>query len=109
MFIHTKNIVSSAIRLNLIGPYEGQIILYHAKEEVEKIIMRYEKIIIRYEKIIIRYYDSIENLHMNDSGSKLQLKWDSEDVIHPVSSQSSPLLDILQGSHDSLYSRLFNS
>jgi urease accessory protein len=94
LFIHTKNIVSAAIRLNLIGPYGGQTILYHAKYEVEKIIAR---------------VDSIQNAPFDDCGSKLQLKWDLEDDIHPVSSQSAPLLDILQGSHDALYSRLFNS
>jgi urease accessory protein len=72
LFLHVRTIVSSAIRLSLLGPYQGQTIMYNSKALVEKLL-------------------TIKGCDPNDAF------------------QTNPILDILQGSHDRLYTRIFNS
>ncbi len=73
LFLHARAIISSAVRLGVIGPYKGQSLLLTMDPIVESLLKR----------------DSIENCSHG---------WGSN-----------PVLDILQGGHDRLYSRLFNS
>ncbi|KAJ3324215.1 hypothetical protein HDV06_000254 [Boothiomyces sp. JEL0866] len=73
LFLQMRSIISSAIRLSLIGPYEGQQILFEEGTLID---------------------------HVMDIGSA-----DSEDEGY----STWPLLDIVQGCHDRLYTRIFNS
>jgi urease accessory protein UreF len=42
--------------------------------------------------------------------SEIERRWREADTVKvPISCQTAPLIDLLQGCHDSLYSRLFNS
>ena len=75
LFMHVRMIVSSAIRLGIIGPYTGQSVIFNAKTTVQNIISEYR------------------------SQARLPRA--------PV--QTSPLLEIIQCSHDKLYTRIFNS
>jgi urease accessory protein len=69
LFIHARSLLSSAIRLNIIGPYESLKMMTELKDQVNELLAEA-----------------------------------SDESI-----QTSPLLDIYQGMHDQLYSRLFHS
>ncbi|TPX35115.1 hypothetical protein SmJEL517_g02459 [Synchytrium microbalum] len=73
LFLHARSMVSAAVRLNQIGPYQGQSILFDLQPHVQQTCKQ------------------VENKTLDD--------------VH----NSAPLIDILQGMHDNLYSRLFNS
>ncbi|KAI8374664.1 uncharacterized protein BYT42DRAFT_499375 [Radiomyces spectabilis] len=73
LYLFTRTIYSSAVRLNIVGPYEAQRLLLLSREPIEKITKHTKDI-------------SMDNCH-----------------------QTNPLLDVCQGMHDRLYSRLFNS
>lgn len=75
LFLQARSIVSSGVRLGIIGPYEGQTTLRQGFEIARRVI----------ELIDIGEEGEVECF------------------------QTCPLIDILQGSHDNLYSRLFNS
>lgn len=72
MFIGLRGLLSSAIRLNLVGPIEGQNVHYKFSLFIEALLR-----------------EPIE---------------DTEGIF-----QTFPLLDIVQGAQDRLYSRLFNT
>ncbi|EIE78731.1 hypothetical protein G6F46_001473 [Rhizopus delemar] len=73
LYLFTRTIYSSAVRLNIVGPYEAQKLLLESREPIEKIIQR------------------------------------TKDISIDDCCQTNPLLDVCQGMHDRLYSRLFNS
>ncbi|CAO3697437.1 unnamed protein product [Rhizopus stolonifer] len=73
LYLFTRTIYSSAVRLNIVGPYEAQKLLLGSREPIEKIIRQTKEI-------------DMDNC-----------------------CQTNPLLDVCQGMHDRLYSRLFNS
>jgi urease accessory protein len=73
LFIHLRGLVSSAVRLNVVGPLEGQATLARAAAPAEAVWRRCRAI-------------------------------PAEDA-----AQAAPLLDLWQGHHDRLYSRLFSS
>ncbi|KAJ1983478.1 hypothetical protein H4R33_004740 [Dimargaris cristalligena] len=73
LFMFVRQIVSSAIRLNIVGPYQAQVTLATAKGPTD------------------------EAIHM------------TADLTMDQATQTSPALDLLQGAHDRLYSRIFNS
>jgi urease accessory protein len=75
LFIHfaLRGVVSGAVRLGVIGPYEAQSLQWEFAPELERIVT------------------ACEDLSLDDV------------------SQTAPLLDLLQGNHDRLYSRLFQS
>ena len=72
LFIQARSIISAALRLNIIGPYESQQVLLEAGDMVLETLEKYK----------------------SNAG---------------IPYQTSPLLDITQGLHDKLYSRMFNS
>jgi len=74
MFVSLRGLLSSAIRLNLVGPIEGQNVHHKYSLLIEKWLKE----------------SSLED--------------DPESIY-----QAFPLLDIMQGAHDRLYSRLFNT
>jgi urease accessory protein len=73
MYTSLRAVVSAAVRLNMIGPIEGQRIQASCYQLAQKIVI--------------------------------------EHIDRPLEQlgQTCPLLDIIQGSHDTLYSRLFNT
>ncbi len=73
MYASLRAVVSAAVRMNMIGPIEGQRIQASCYQLAQKIV--------------------------------------SEHIDRPLEQlgQTCPLLDIIQGSHDTLYSRLFNT
>ncbi|CEG67116.1 hypothetical protein RMATCC62417_03585 [Rhizopus microsporus] len=73
LYLFARTIYSSAVRLNIIGPYEAQRLLLESRGPVEEIIHH------------------TKNMTIEDC------------------CQTNPLLDVCQGMHDRLYSRLFNS
>ena len=73
MYLFARTIYSSAVRLNVVGPYEAQKLLLDSRKNVEEIIRK------------------------------------TKDLTIDDCCQTNPLLDVCQGMHDRLYSRLFNS
>lgn len=73
LYLYTRTLFSSAVRLNIIGPYHAQRLLLESKSYVEPVLRKTQ--------------------HMT-----------ADDCC-----QTGPLLDVCQGIHDRLYSRLFNS
>ncbi|TPX42155.1 hypothetical protein SeMB42_g03746 [Synchytrium endobioticum] len=73
LFLHARSMVSAAVRLNVVGPYQGQSILMDLQPHVSDVCQQ------------------VQDKKMDD--------------IH----SSAPVIDLLQGLHDNLYSRLFNS
>ncbi|KAG2180043.1 hypothetical protein INT43_003830 [Umbelopsis isabellina] len=73
LYLFTRTLYSSAVRLNIIGPYEAQRMLLQSKGGIENIV------------------NKTKSMTMEDA------------------CQTNPLLDICQGMHDRLYTRLFNS
>jgi urease accessory protein len=73
LFLHLRGLVSSAVRLSLIGPMEGQAMQYRLSDALLAVEARSAALT-------------------------------EEDI-----ASASPLLDLFQGHHDRLYSRLFSS
>ncbi|KAI9470655.1 MAG: hypothetical protein EXX96DRAFT_585271 [Benjaminiella poitrasii] len=73
LYLFTRTIYSSAVRLNIVGPYEAQRLLLKTRRPIETIIKK------------------------------------TKDTTIEDCCQTNPLLDVCQGMHDRLYSRLFNS
>jgi urease accessory protein len=73
VFLYARSLVSAAVRLNLVGPYEGQDLLAGVQSDAKKALEKCRHV----------------SIH---------------DVLQP-----SPLIDLIQGAHDQLYTRLFNS
>ncbi len=68
-----KQETAGHFRLSLVGPYEGQTIIFNTKQTVQQIL------------------DAVQAQEIDEAY------------------QTSPIVDILQGSHDRLYTRIFNS
>ncbi|KAI9319071.1 hypothetical protein BX666DRAFT_1854342 [Dichotomocladium elegans] len=73
LYLFTRTLYSSAVRMNIVGPYEAQRLLLKSREPIEAIIKK------------------TKDMTMDDC------------------CQTNPLLDVCQGMHDRLYTRLFNS
>lgn len=73
LYLFARTLYSSAVRLNIIGPYEAQKLLLRSREPIEGIIRK------------------------------------TRDMTIDDCCQINPLLDVCQGMHDRLYTRLFNS
>jgi len=73
VFIHVRSVIAAAMRLNVVGPMEGQAIQFQLSAQAEAVAQR---------------------------GATLGM----DDL-----AQTAPLLDLWQGAHDRLYSRLFQS
>lgn len=102
LFLHARSLLSSAVRLNIIGPYaSSQLLLHPMRNLIEKIISNFHSA-------------SLNNQggERND-GSKTGLSgkegiWDwAEDDTPP--STTWPLGEILTARHDLQHSRIFNS
>lgn len=73
LFITLRGLLSSAVRLNLIGPMEAQSVHFKCCTFIEQLLKQNKCV-------------DVENIY-----------------------QTAPLLDIMQGTQDRLYSRLFNT
>jgi urease accessory protein len=73
LFLTLRSLISAAVRLNMVGPLEGQALQRRATAYAETMV-------------------------------GISLSISPQDV-----TQTAPLLDLLQGGHDRLYSRLFQS
>ncbi|CDS09807.1 hypothetical protein LRAMOSA02484 [Lichtheimia ramosa] len=73
LYLFTRTLYSSAVRMNIVGPYEAQRLLLQSRQPIERIIKE------------------TKDMSMDDC------------------CQTNPLLDVCQGMHDRLYTRLFNS
>ncbi len=73
VFMHLRGVIAAAVRLNIVGPMEGQTIQHRLAEKAEVVARR------------------SETLTLDDLA------------------QTAPLLDLWQGAHDRLYSRLFQT
>jgi urease accessory protein len=78
LFVSLRGLLSSAVRLNVIGPLEAQGVNYSYSSFVDELLSR-EQVSCETEKL---------NKHVV---------------------QTNPILDLIQGTHDKLYSRLFNT
>jgi len=72
-FNHLRGLFAAAVRLNIVGPMEAQMLQHRLSSKAEEIMRRCERL-------------TLDDL-----------------------AQTSPLLDLWQGAHDRLYSRLFQS
>ena len=72
-FNHLRSLVAAAVRLNIVGPMEGQALQHRLAPRAEEILLRCQAL-------------SLDDI-----------------------AQTSPLLELWQGAHDRLYSRLFQS
>ncbi|KAI7854844.1 hypothetical protein BDC45DRAFT_113916 [Circinella umbellata] len=73
LYLFTRTLYSSAVRMNVIGPYEAQKLLLQSRASIERIVK------------------------------------ETADIPMEECCQTNPLLDVCQGMHDRLYTRLFNS
>ena len=96
LFMHVRSLISSAIRLGVIGPYRGQELLLEYQAQVERLV---ESCMQLAESSM-----NINSLSKTSTNDTFNL-----DNIYMLGWATNPLLDILQGGHDRLYSRLFNS
>jgi urease accessory protein len=72
-FNHLRSVLAAAVRLNVVGPMEAQVLLHRMSPKAEMIMQACERLT-------------------------------PDDI-----AQTAPLLDLWQGTHDRLYSRLFQS
>ncbi|KAJ3378518.1 hypothetical protein HDU92_007354 [Lobulomyces angularis] len=101
LFLHTRQIISSAIRLNLIGPYRGQ-----------KLILDFNNYCCTIIDNFLQLNYQVSSLDLIDKSKFLDTKNLDDSIMFNNNVQyyqTSPLQDIIQGTHDRLYSRLFNS
>ncbi len=81
LFMTLRSLVSSAVRLGLVGPLRGQSFQYELGPFVE---------------------DIIGAMFTDTDG-------DQDDSVEDLIVQTAPLIDLLQATHDRVYSRLFQS
>ncbi|KAJ3408718.1 hypothetical protein HDV05_004776 [Chytridiales sp. JEL 0842] len=102
VFQHARSLVSAAVRLNIIGPYKGQKILLSLQRESNDALAA-----------------TLSRTTPRDDQDSFWDSWDDEFGKDPVlmyarqaaeeACATAPKIDIIQGLHDRLYSRLFNS
>ena len=73
LFSALRSLISAAVRLNVVGPLQGQAIQYHLAPEAEQALLQ------------------------------------TADRLPQDICQTAPLIDIFQGTHDRIYSKLFQS
>ncbi|KAJ3123117.1 hypothetical protein HK098_002160 [Nowakowskiella sp. JEL0407] len=125
LFLHARSLISAAIRLNLVGPYQAQSILSSMHNSVAGTLceckIEFNKSIEEVEFLkrvmdIAREYERMTTGAVLDESDAVEIDGNLDlfgqeilKVVEEESKQTWPLQDILQGLHDRLYSRLFNS
>ncbi|KAJ3043393.1 hypothetical protein HDV00_005091 [Rhizophlyctis rosea] len=95
LYLHARTLLSSAVRLNLVGPYRAQALLLHLQKSVDSVLM-----------LLDVNDEEARTTAVGVDGRKSGVEETEEEE---GGWQTAPLLDIMQGMHDKLYSRLFNS
>ncbi|KAI8803677.1 hypothetical protein BJ742DRAFT_742692 [Cladochytrium replicatum] len=130
MFLQARSMISAAVRMNLVGPYQAQVILGTMGSTVVDSTLHDCKREVYLNAVSSEsgnLEESIELLNENKGPLRAQICSKLEDGSVPTgqsrdpygdqllqtaletSRQSSPVQDILQGLHDRLYSRLFTA
>ncbi|CAM9243673.1 unnamed protein product [Heterosigma akashiwo] len=94
-----RDILSAATRLSLIGPMQSARTLHLFAEKIEKAV-----------KLATSFSSSGQGGAKNASAEEVERG--QQAALVPLQEQivqTDPFLDLLQGSHDKLYSRMFNS
>jgi urease accessory protein len=126
LFVVLRSLISSAVRLNLTGPLEGQRLQLRCSSYAEALLERHDAK--NEAKAATATQRGKENEEEELAGMKEEMEHKmSEDQNHEAALkvmkkketfdlppdhdcyQTSPLLDLVQGMHDRLYSRLFNT
>jgi len=97
LFLHARSLLSSAIRLNTIGPYLSHRLLLH---DVRPMVDR-----------TMRVYGGNTNVsaHRMAQGRPLKQGGFDEEEEDDGPATTWPLNEILNGRHDQLHSKIFNS
>ena len=90
MFMHARSVVSAGIRLNIVGPYEGQECLARSQIHVQKELINSSRMV-----------DEMSEIQKDFAGHKPMVALDQ-------CINRNPFLDLLQNHHERLYSRLFS-
>ncbi|PIA12936.1 hypothetical protein COEREDRAFT_50225 [Coemansia reversa NRRL 1564] len=83
MFQFVRQIFSAAIRLNLVGPLRAQALECDMQQLVDTLLARYAHLRVAFETM--------------------------DDMLGESAVYTEPILELFQGMHDRLYSRIFNS
>ena len=99
LFLHTRSLLSSAVRFNHIGPYaSSQLLLHPCRDLIEHTLSRYLEAT---TGLRVRTDDSV-----GDGGKDDFWAW-ADDDDGPATTW--PLGEVLTGRHDLQHSRIFNS
>ncbi|KDN39448.1 hypothetical protein K437DRAFT_259046 [Tilletiaria anomala UBC 951] len=103
LFLQARAVLSSAVRLNILGPYLAhQILLFDVRETLSCIRNKPEDSISDRQR-----RKASQEVGHTFGGSEWDWSWEDDDTEYVTSTW--PLLEIVQGRHDQLHSRLFNS
>ncbi|KAJ2802816.1 hypothetical protein H4R20_003129, partial [Coemansia guatemalensis] len=83
MFQFVRQIFSAAIRLNLVGPLRAQALECDMQQLVDTLLGRYGHLRVAFDTM--------------------------DDMLGESAVYTEPILELFQGMHDRLYSRIFNS
>ncbi|KAI8816144.1 UreF-domain-containing protein [Fimicolochytrium jonesii] len=112
LFLHVRSLLSAAIRLNLVGPYQGQQMLLAAQADVAE-VLRLVREKMELDEQQGGKYDRHDSTDDGMTGGVVENEDDADLRHHRLATttacQTSPVVDILQGLHSQLYSRMFNS
>ncbi|KAJ1554069.1 hypothetical protein HK405_006102 [Cladochytrium tenue] len=115
LFQHARSLVSSAVRLNVVGPYAGQLVLRAAagwsraaaREAAARVATR------RCEAGLDDNADGFWDGWEDEKEAAAAQNADSVEGYAVRATReactTAPVLEVVQGNHDRLYSRLFNS
>ncbi|WVQ74758.1 hypothetical protein IAR50_004363 [Cryptococcus sp. DSM 104548] len=98
LFLHARSLLSSAVRLNLIGPYASSQLLLHPFREI-------------IDQNVLDLSQSTTGLQKEDEGEKQEAAdfWAWTDEAERGPETTWPLGEVLMGRHDLQHSRIFNS
>ncbi|GAA5916342.1 urease accessory protein UreF [Sporobolomyces salmoneus] len=108
LFLHARSILSSAVRLNILGPYSAhRLLLWDVKELVRKTV----------EEIIAGIEEGAEEVQMEEEESQDWWETDEEwaflrengGVKGIEATNTWPLGEIVASRHDQLFTKVFNS
>ncbi|KAJ3076532.1 hypothetical protein HDU98_002520 [Podochytrium sp. JEL0797] len=117
LFHHVRSLVSSAVRLNIYGPYEGQRQMKGFGSVVENTLTRVRARMAMVEQEVLENAMKKVELEQRDEGVfdifyTQECKPVERELVALAKEQSVQngiVVEVVQGLHDRMYSRLFNS
>jgi urease accessory protein len=112
-----RDLISAASRLNIIGPLEGVQVQVEYSRKIEKLLRQFEERDSERtsvcngtseETVDLHETKRLKTCHGTDCHGTVSLGENARKNM-PTTSSTAPILELLQGRHDLLYSRLFNS